>query len=344
MTMSSRLVAGISLIAFVAALGGCALSPEPLNDADISWRAEAVAEQMTADQEPVRGTVDLYEAMARALKYNLDHRVEVMQTALRIRELDVAHFALLPNAVVNTGYAERNNYNAANSVNVLTGVQNFATSTSQEKANLNNDAAFSWNVLDFGLSYVKARQAADQYLIANELRRKVMHRIVEDVRTAYWRAVSADRLLSKLRTLEDRVRRVQANSRSISDARQTSPITAATYERELVEIKRAVQELERDLSTAKTQLSSLMNLKPGAKFRLVQPRHMGKDLRLKMPVGEMMSTALHNRAELREVWYKQRINDQEYHAALLELLPGLQVYAGSNYDSNDFLYNNHWVS
>ncbi len=333
----------VCLLALIAT-GGCALQPVSLTDGEISDRAALVSRNMTADQEPVRGPVDLYEAMARALKYNLDHRVETMQTALRIKELDVASYAMLPGVVAGTGYAERNNYNASNSVNVLTGIQSLATSTSQEKQNTTADVAFSWNVLDFGLSYVKARQASDQYLIANEMRRKVMHRVVEDVRTAYWRAVSADRLLSKLRTLEDRVQRVQANSRSISEARQTSPITAVTYERELVEIKRTIQELERDLATAKTQLAALMNLKPGTKFSLVQPRHMGRDLKLRMPVAEMMSTALENRAELREVWYKERINDHEYHAALLELLPGLQVYSGTNFDSNDFLYNNHWLS
>jgi len=171
-----------------------------------------------------------------------------------------------------------------------------------------------------------------------------VHRVVEDVRTAYWRAVSADRLLTRLRTLEARVRKVQADTREISSERHTSPITAVTYERELVEIKRAIQELERDLVVARTQLSSLMNLKPGTKFELVHPQPATGSLALKMPVRDLLHVAMENRAELREVWYRQRINDHELDAAMLELLPGLQLYAGTNFDSNDFLYNNEWIN
>ncbi|CAN0438464.1 unnamed protein product, partial [Phaeothamnion confervicola] len=264
--------------------------------------------------------------MARALKYNLDHRVEAMEASVRMKELDLAHFAMLPNAVAGSGYAARNNYNAASSQNVITGQQSLASSTSQEKQILTADVTFSWNVLDFGLSYIRARQAGDKYLIAEEMRRKVVHRLLEDIRTAYWRAISGERLIARLNRLEQRVRSAQRRSRSMSADRQTSPITAVTYERELVEIKRTIQEIQRDLSVAKTQLSSLMNLKPGTSFTLVGGERAG-GLKMKMPVDAMISTALQNRAELRDVWYRQRINEKEYDAAFLELLPGLTAYA-----------------
>lgn len=324
-------------------LSACAVLPSPLTQVELSVRAGDALRRVAVDQEPLLGPVDLYEAIARALKYNLDHRVEMMDAALRASELHLAHYNLLPNVVAGSGYTARDSFNASNSVNVLTGAESLATSTSQEKRIGTADVTFSWNVLDFGLSYVRARQAADKYLIAEELRRKAIHRVVEDVRTAYWRAVSADRMVAKLRKLEGRVRSAQANSKAISDDRQTSPITSVTYERELVEIKRTLLELERDLVVAKTQLSSLMNLKPGTRFDLSDGRRPAPPA-LKMPVGELISTAMENRVELREVWYRRRINEHELDAALLELLPGLTPYAGSNYDSNDFLFNSNWLS
>ncbi len=333
----------VSLVALCAAIAGCAITPDPLGDAELSTLADASLARITADQEPVSGAIDLYEAMARALKYNLDRRVEEMNAAVRIRELDLAHYSLLPTVVASSGYAARDNYNASSSTNVITGVESLATSTSQEKRIGTSDVALSWNVLDFGLSYVRARQAADKLLIAEELRRKVVTRVIEDVRTAYWRAVSADRLIQRLGALEARIRRAQANARASVDDRQTSPITAVTYERELVEIKRAIQELQRDLAVARTQLAALMNLKPGTPFNLAGGAS-GRPLAFAMPVDAMIGTALQNRSELKEVWYQRRINEQELHAALLELLPGLTPYAGTNYDSNDFLYNNHWLS
>jgi len=338
-----RARAGLASV-LAAGLAGCSIAPAPLSPIEVGSLASDRVQRVVADQEPVDRPIDLYEAMARALMYNLDHRVELMETALRVRELDLAHYGLLPNLVASSGYAARNNDNASNSVNILTGVESLSTSTSQERRISTADVAFSWNILDFGLSYVRAKQSGDKFLIAGELRRKVAHRVVEDVRTAYWRAVSADRLLERLRALEERVRSVQANTRAIQAERHTSLITAVTYERELVEIKRTIQELERDLVVARTQLASLMNLKPGTKYTLVHLAPTKGTLSLKMPVDEMIYTAMHNRAELREVWYRQRINSYELEAAFLELLPGVQVYAGTNYDSNDFIYNNNWVN
>lgn len=343
-----RLLEKVCVVAAVLAFAGCAVLPEPLIEAEISDHASDVLSRVDAGQEPVSGPIGLYEAMARALKYNLDHRVEMMEAALRVKELDLAHFDMLPGVVSNTGFAERNKFNASSSIEVLpgdrAGPESLRTSTSQEKRIWAEDVSFSWNVLDFGLSYVRARQAADKFLIAEEMRRKVAHRIVEDVRTAYWRAVSADRLLSKLRGLEKRVREVQAASREISNDRQTSPITAVTYERELVEIKRTIEEIERDLVVARTQLASLMNLEPGTRFALVHPGRSVSDFKPPLDVQEMIWTALNYRPELREVWYQKRINQRELDAALLELLPGLQVYAGTNFDSNEFLFNSNWLS
>lgn len=327
---------------------GCSINPEPLLESEIDARASAIVVNIDGDQEPISGSIDLYQAMARALKYNLDHRVEMMEAALRAKELDLKHFDMLPGLVSNSGYAERDRFSASKSVEILPGdregPESLRTSASQEKQIWTSDVTFSWHVLDFGLSYVRARQAADKFLIAQELRRKVAHRVIEDVRTAYWRAVSADRLLSKLRNLEHRVVQVQKTSRSISADRQTSPITAVTYERELVEIKRTIEEIQRDLIVARTQLASLMNLRPGTKFSLVHPKRSTHDFSPNLNVKELVWEALTNRAELRELWYQRRINEQELDAALLELLPGLQMYAGTNFDSNDFLLNSNWLS
>ena len=198
--------------------------------------------------------------------------------------------------------------------------------------------------MDFGLSYVRARQAADKVLIQDEMRRKVTVRLIEDVRTAFWRAVSADRLAGRLKTLEAKTKAILAATRQLSNTHDTSPVTALTYERELVEIKRTIGELEREQATAKSQLAALINVPPGSKFTLAASKHTHVPPHLKMPVPEMMQTALVNRAEVREVEYQKRINIHDADAAFLELLPGIQLVAGANFDSNDFLLNNNWVN
>ncbi|MEO0730614.1 MAG: TolC family protein, partial [Pseudomonadota bacterium] len=169
-------------------LAGCAITAEPLTDAELASAADENLANVTAEQEPIRGRVGLFDAMARALKYNLDHKVEVYQAALRYEELDVARFELLPDLVAKSDFARRDNFSASVTRQVVNGdlgpagaFQTF--NTSQDRSRRNADIEFSWHVLDFGLSYVRARQAADKALVAEEARRKVVNRVIEDVRT-----------------------------------------------------------------------------------------------------------------------------------------------------------------
>lgn len=334
------------LFAYVLAVGmsGCAVHPTPLTNVELVAAAAANQSGVVEDQEPVTGAVSLYEAMARALKYNLDHGVEEAEAAVRLAELNLSHYSLLPNIVANSGYAGRENYSASSSLNLANNIQNFGASTSQDKEIKSADIGFSWNVLDFGLSYVRARQDADKVLVQEETRRKVIQRIVEDVRSVYWRAISADRLMVKFTALEGETRVALAETRRLYDERQTSPITALTYERELVEIKQKIGEIQRDLNTAKAQLAALMNLRPGSDFKLAKETRKQGSLALNASLEDMMATAVYNRPELREVEYRKRINVHEADAALLEMLPGLQAYAGSNFDSNSFLLHSEWIN
>ena len=70
---------------------GCAVKPKELGTEQLSDVARSNIAVVAADQELVHGSIDLYEAIARALKYNLDHRVEIAELALRERELRLAH-------------------------------------------------------------------------------------------------------------------------------------------------------------------------------------------------------------------------------------------------------------
>ena len=333
---------GLALLSAVL-MGGCAVNPTALTTEEISIGAQQKLARVTSDQEPITRAIDLHEAMARALKYNLDHKVEVYETALRTAELDLAHYNMLPNAVASSGYAIRDNVAASSSFNLLTNVPNFGYSTSQDVRVRTSDLTFSWNVLDFGLSYVRAQQSADKALMAEEARRKVVHRLMEDVRTAFWRAYSAQKLTGKLGPLERRTKAALAGSTALAGDRATSPITAMTYRRELIEIQRILRELQRELAVAKFQLAALMNVAPGSPFTLIAPSVGGTSPPISVAPAEMIRIALENRPELRDVDYKKRINAREADAALLEMLPGIQLYATPGYDSNSFLLNDSWL-
>lgn len=329
-------------ISALALLAGCAVNPKPLTPSQIDTTARENIVAVDADQEPVTAPINLYEAMARALKYNLDYKVELMEEALKMRELNVSRYDMLPQLVANAGYAGRNNFSGASSLSLITRRQSLEPSTSAERDIFTADLSLSWDVLDFGLSYVRAQQKADEFLISQERRRKVANRIIEDVRTSYWRAVSAERLLTKLKELEGNVSTTLDNSERLAERRLSAPLTALTYQRELVQIQAEIRKLQRELVVAKAQLAALMNLRPGTDFSLVLPDRTETLPAVQYTGEDMMMTALKNRAELREVSYRQRINAKELDATLLSALPSFRGILGVNVDSNDFLFNNNW--
>ncbi len=329
-------------------ISGCAIQPEPLSNSEFASFAMDKRSLVTAGQEPLRGSLSLREAMARAIKYNLDKEVEEMQAVVAQQQLRVAHFSLLPGAVANSGYADRNNYSGGSSVQIIAptklGPESLTSSTSSERDVRSADIKFSWHILDFGLSYIRARQAADQVLIAEETRRRVITRLLENIRTAYWRAVSATRLERRLKALEQRVKRALADAGALVSAGDSSPLTALSYERELVEIQRELRKLAGELASAKAQLAALANLDPGVPYEVAIPAHYRTPDDVNMSAENMISTALENRSELREVAYRKRINAHDAEAAILQMLPGISLEASPAWNSNSFLYNANWVS
>ena len=309
----------------------CTVKTEPFSpEANATFANEKLL-RTTANQEPIVGSIDLYQAMARALKYNLDTKVEIMQAGLKLREADLVTYSALPKLVSGAGYAGRNEPDAS-------------TPSTRDDSIYTADLTFSWNILDFGLSYVRAKQAADQALIQEEMKRRIVNKVIEDVRTAYWRAVSYQRLVGRMRALEGRVARALRDTRGLSSGGESSPLVALTYERELIEVKREVEMLEGELKVAKSQLAALMNVTPGTNFTMIVPKRTSAKLNVPDNMPEMFRIAVENRPEMREVAYRTRINEKEINAALLDILPGFNLYAGTNYDSNEFIATNDWLS
>ena len=92
----TALAGGIALL-----VSGCAVTPEPISEDERLARASADLEAMFADQEGLTGPITLSEAMARAVKYNLDHRVKLMEEAV-VRAIGISD---VPNCRRSTGKA-----------------------------------------------------------------------------------------------------------------------------------------------------------------------------------------------------------------------------------------------
>ena len=324
-------------------LMGCSATVSRVSDIETANFANEARAEIHSGQAPITQSISLYEAMARALKYNLDHRVTMMEADLANDDYEVSRWDMLPRVVANGQYYGRSNEAGARSLSLLSGRESLEPSTSTERDVFTGDLTATWNILDFGLSKIRSEQLANETLIQEERRRKAIIQIMEDVHRSYYRAVSAERLSARLAALEEEVDTAFQTSRQQFALRRTAPMPALSYQRELNDIEGQAQRLTREMQMAKLELAALMGLSPEQQYNLQIPTELPRPTRLRMSYNEMIDEALRNRPEIRENIYTQRISEKEIKKAALEALPSLEGFVGVDTSSNDFLFNSDWA-
>lgn len=323
-------------------LGACTVAPEPLTSDEINQRIKADRAVLFADQNPIAAPITLPEAIARAVKYNLDHRLRLMETAIAQGDTEASRWDLLPRLAANAGYTMRNNEGGAKSKSLLTGNDSLEYSTSAEKIYPTAGLQTAWNVLDFGVSWLRSKQMADNVLLTEELRRKMVQGIVQDVRYAFFRAASAQRLMPKVEALKAQVARALEDSRAGESRGLEAPERALEYQQTLLETMREINSVQRDLVLARTELAMLMNVPTATEFQVVDPGTLDVP-GIPQDVRRLQDLALANRPELREQDYKRRISAAEVDKTWLRMLPGLELSADLQYSGNKYLFNESWA-
>jgi outer membrane protein TolC len=332
-------------ISLAFALGGCAtISPETLQPDEVINTTQADSTAMIKDVEPLPAALSMDEAIARALKYNLDRRTRMMEESLAMGQLDVTKFDMLPKLLAQAGYMWRDTDRLSYSADSVT--QTRSTSApfiSQDRIHSLKELNLNWSLLDYGMGYYSSRQQANRFLIAGEKRRKAMHLLVQDVKTAYWRAASAQLLR------EDVVKVIQTADEALADARKTedervrNPIEPLRYQRQLLENVRLLEAIQQELSTAMVDLASLINAPIGATIKIAQTDLKNISAQaLEISVPKLEEIALQQNADLREQHYNARIARDETRRTLVRLFPNLNFNYGAKFDTDNYLVNQGW--
>jgi multidrug efflux system outer membrane protein len=336
---SLRRLIGIVMVS--VCLGGCAFVPHPLTDAERAAEANRDLADVFAPQEPLTHALTLEEAFARAIAYNLDERVKLMERSVAERDFEISKFDMLPKVIATAGASTRNNVLASSSTAVGTGQQSLVPSTSTDSDLKFADLTTSFNILDFWVSYYNSKQQANKVLVAEEQRRKVLQGLFQDVRRAFWRAASAQRLSNDIREATREAKSALESSRKSETLR--APIDALRYQKALLDALRDLQSVEQLLGASKIELAQLINLPPGTNYSLAVPRNLRIE-GLRLPIRQMEDVALIRNPEIRESSYQVRISADETRKTLARNLPGINFSYGPNYDSNSFLVNNTWAA
>ena len=337
---SVKLVVASSLLAFMA---GCSTKVAPLTDAERFERVTQDMVSMFENQQAVTAPITLGEAIARSISYNLDHRLKRMESALAVRKYKFDKTGLLPRIVADAGYSRRSNDPGANSVDIDTGEETLANSTSTERTNEFSDLVFTWNTLDFGLAYYTAKQSSNEVLVAEERRRKTIQNISQDVIDAFWKAWMAQSLQPKIDALLAESSRALDSSRSLVSRGVQNSSDALTLQSSILNTINSLNEMRERVDLGKARLGALLNIRPGTDFKVSPPSTMDVPSRLSSSVDEISQKALLNRPELREEDYRKRVTQLDVKKAVLKMFPQLTFSTGYYRNENEFLVNNDWT-
>ncbi len=332
------------LIGILLLASGCAqIRPEPVHESALLVQAKADRDSAQRGVEALTGPLTLPQAMARALKYNLDRRSRMMEEAIASGQLDLSKFDMLPRLMASAGYRHRSEDSTTRAVDSVTGAPSLANPfISSSRDHGLADIGATWNLLDFGLSYVTAQQNANRVLIAAERRRKASHLLLQDVRTAFWRTASAQKLRANIRSSITLAEEALTDARKAEQERLRSPIESLRYQRQLLENLRLLEGIDQELATAQIDLANLINVPPGTNLQVVEPGEDLSDAILEQPVDALETSAIANNADLREQHYNVRVAQAETRKVFFKLFPNLNLNANLKYDTDKYLVHNNW--
>ncbi|MDO8777123.1 MAG: TolC family protein [Burkholderiaceae bacterium] len=340
----ARKVMKLNMLVCALALAGCAtVDTQPLSAAEIKDQAQADRRASQRDVEPIKGPLSLEEAIARGLKYNLERRTRMMEEAIAFNQLDVSQYDMLPKLVAAAGYHSRSENAISRAEDSVTGAPSLANPfISSEKTHISSDLGLTWNLLDYGLSYHGAKQNADRAMIAVERRRKAMHVLIQDVRTAFGRAASTQKLRADVKDSIALALDAMVDASKAEEERLRSPLDSLRYQRQLLENLRLLETIDQELSTSKVELAYLINAPLDLELQVVEPSEALNQRVLDLPVTSLEDVAIARNADLREQFYNTRIASAETRKTILRLFPNLNFNYTLKYDSDKYMVNNRW--
>ncbi|WP_181847769.1 TolC family protein [Thalassospira profundimaris] len=333
---------GLPVMAAILFLSGCAVKMEPISDADIAAAAQHDMEMIRASVPPITKPLTLSDAIARALKYNLSNRVKIMESALATKNFDLAKLDMMPLFKADGGYTARTGKNATNSRDYRTDVESTSYSYSDDPQHWDGNLRFSFNILDFGISYLQAKQEADRAVIALHARTKSMARLIQEVRTSFWRVVLLERIAPQV---DDLLARADQAMKDLETARKEGlrpPLAVLEDKRALIEIIQQLETMQQSIGAARIDLASLINAPSGTPFKLKAAGDFPSLPRNKPDFDKLELYALVHSSDYTDEIYNLRIARNESRKAIARLFPSLEGFGSFNADTNHFLADPSW--
>ena len=291
-------------------------SPAYYTDWDRAIRADVDMQNMfVRSPRKIEKPIDMYMAMALALKYNYSRRMISYEQSLLKAGQNVSH---LPEIMSNAGYVNTNS-----------------------SSNLSPDLKVAWNILDISTVYYQTQDPSYAKSISFEQSRKVIHNILQETRTLYWKTLEAQKLLPLIDNMVEymtlQVDDMNVAAKALAKDGKSPDRAELVKKRKYMEAVKNLSMLKRDMETAEVRLASLMGFHPSTEYKLVGPEYGNFELpSLKTDLAQLEWLALTNRPEL-------RVQDLFTNADELKIrIKGFEDPSLSKYRNDPNYYNRLW--
>lgn len=312
----------------VAALAACATSqsedvmvsgPEPVyySDWDRAIRVDVDMQNMFVDApQKIEKPIDIYMAMALALKYNYSRRLISYEQSLL--EAGKSPVSKLPDIMAGAGYSSDSLNNR-----------------------INPDLKVAWNILDISSIYYQNAAEGLQAGAAAERSRKVIHNIMQETRSLYWQTLAAQKLIpvidemTEYMTLD--IDELNVKAKQLAQRGGSLSTEELQRKRQYMDAIKKMLEIKRKMETAEIRLAGLMGFHPTTQYKLVGKEYGNFALpAMKNELSQLEWLALVNRPELRI--YDLQTNTDELQIVVKSFRAGEK----SRYKNDPNYYNRLW--
>lgn len=285
----------------------------------------------------------LDDAIYIALDQNLSLLVKQHEYCIQKEVVTREKLNMIPKLILNWENSGRNENTASFSESLQPGIPPAPLSISSEQNIMRWDITAVWGLVDFGVSYFRSRQEYNKVLIAQLEYERLRQNLVVDVTKQFWKAVVAKIALRKSIEVVDKALDQQASLHRQIDSKIISEIQGLRNENQLINIRGQLQAYSAEYHNAKSELALLMGIPATYQYELADIECMGVDVNI-CDVKDLEQYALVNRPELFSADAEEQIRVEEARAAIVQMLPGVELFGGPFHDSNKYLLYSNWLS
>jgi outer membrane protein TolC len=331
------------LLAACLPLASCSpmrADPKALRDAN----APQELDQIRAYAPQIESPLTLAGAIDYALKNNLQAKLAEMERAIQEEAVTGRKVAMLPSLLADAEISEKSRDVPSKSVNANTRAISLDPSISTDLDLQKAGATFTWNLLDFGVGYFRARQASNQAVMAGQRLERARQKLILEVTRAYGQAVSSREAALMARKLLSRFRERQNLALEQVQESLVSAATGLRSEIKYIEGLIQLSEFESRYSNSRAALAQLLGLPPGVDLTLADMDTAVLPMDLPLNVESMESEAIHKRPELSEKDLEQLVTEDEARVALAQIFPSPAFFLRLEHDSNSYLTVHDWYT